>query len=663
MGKGEGGKEVVFFLFLTLVFFLFFSPASAQDNGDYEELVERNLEFRQKLKVLEEKYTALENERNVLIVHIRNLQEEKDRLVRLSGGAREGEASGDELKTAFGEVSKELGLVAKERDQLKKEFVKLKEANEEAVKALEDEKAKMNEEIGQIQSTFQANQKEGAAALSSLETEKASLADQMARLKKSFEEEKAALWVQREEAVAQAKTLAMVESQKAAKALEEEKVKFDRERKSLEAEKAKAVEEAQKKNRVIIKTLTEDKERLSDEINSLKKAFDAQKNDLLNQQKETVGKIKQENVLVMKSVEEENEMLTAEKANLEKKLESFREERGGLLARHEEATRKVDAEKETLAAQLKQLKEENEKFLEGSEQVLKKIQSESQVTIKALEEKAQGLAKQLAMEEALSQTKKEEWESRYQTLVSEQEALKVNSLALTEDNKALTQKFEEWVQEKKALEGSIRQGEEKSKSLLTDFRKKRESWRREIKAALGERKQLRKRIDQLDKAERWTKEESGRLKEEIDGFQNKVKELEDGLKAGQSARKEHESLIQKLTEENSGLRAKLLKRLPAALEDKQRLDMHFNLAVTYDKTGMYAQEEQEYLECLKIDPEDAHVHYNLAILYDDRLNDNTKALKHYKRYLSLRPTGEDAEKVKQWMLYAEEETRLSGQPH
>jgi tetratricopeptide (TPR) repeat protein len=91
--------------------------------------------------------------------------------------------------------------------------------------------------------------------------------------------------------------------------------------------------------------------------------------------------------------------------------------------------------------------------------------------------------------------------------------------------------------------------------------------------------------------------------------------------------------------------------------------MHFNLAVAYDKTGLYGAEEREYLECLKLDPGDANVHYNLGILYDDKLNDGVKALKHYRRYLELRPSGEDAEQVKEWVLTAEQKQRLKTEIH
>ena len=83
--------------------------------------------------------------------------------------------------------------------------------------------------------------------------------------------------------------------------------------------------------------------------------------------------------------------------------------------------------------------------------------------------------------------------------------------------------------------------------------------------------------------------------------------------------------------------------------------MHFNLAVAYDKTKMYKAEEREYLECLRLDPRDANVHYNLGILYDDKLKNDARAIKHYQKYLQLRPMGEDSEQVKEWIMHAEQQ--------
>jgi len=48
-------------------------------------------------------------------------------------------------------------------------------------------------------------------------------------------------------------------------------------------------------------------------------------------------------------------------------------------------------------------------------------------------------------------------------------------------------------------------------------------------------------------------------------------------------------------------------------------------------------------------PQSAEIHYKLALLYDDKLNDPLHALHHFKRYLVLNPDGAHATEVKDFM--------------
>src|SRR6267143_3284855 len=48
-------------------------------------------------------------------------------------------------------------------------------------------------------------------------------------------------------------------------------------------------------------------------------------------------------------------------------------------------------------------------------------------------------------------------------------------------------------------------------------------------------------------------------------------------------------------------------------------------------------------------PQSADVHFKLALLYDDKLNDPLHALHHFKRYLVLNPNGSHAVDVKEFM--------------
>jgi len=56
-----------------------------------------------------------------------------------------------------------------------------------------------------------------------------------------------------------------------------------------------------------------------------------------------------------------------------------------------------------------------------------------------------------------------------------------------------------------------------------------------------------------------------------------------------------------------------------------------------------------YESALDGTPQSAEVHYKLALLYDDKLNDPLNALHHFKRYLVLNPEGKHATEVKDFM--------------
>jgi len=97
-------------------------------------------------------------------------------------------------------------------------------------------------------------------------------------------------------------------------------------------------------------------------------------------------------------------------------------------------------------------------------------------------------------------------------------------------------------------------------------------------------------------------------------------------------------------------------QLEAARRLKERkLAYHYNLGLSYDRSGQYKKAVSEYKKALEVAPDDADTHYNLAIIYDDCLKDKKKAIEHYRRYLQLRPDAKDAERVAEWIREAEEE--------
>jgi tetratricopeptide (TPR) repeat protein len=78
--------------------------------------------------------------------------------------------------------------------------------------------------------------------------------------------------------------------------------------------------------------------------------------------------------------------------------------------------------------------------------------------------------------------------------------------------------------------------------------------------------------------------------------------------------------------------------------------------------GNYLRAITLYESALDDSPRSADVHYRLALLYDDKMHDPLHALHHFKRYLTLAPSGPRANEVKNFMKKDELElgTTLSG---
>src|SRR5580765_5510342 len=64
-------------------------------------------------------------------------------------------------------------------------------------------------------------------------------------------------------------------------------------------------------------------------------------------------------------------------------------------------------------------------------------------------------------------------------------------------------------------------------------------------------------------------------------------------------------------------------------------------------SGDFARAINLYEAALDDSPRCAEIHYKLALLYDDKLNDPVSALHHFKRYLALTPNGQHVKDVKE----------------
>jgi len=90
--------------------------------------------------------------------------------------------------------------------------------------------------------------------------------------------------------------------------------------------------------------------------------------------------------------------------------------------------------------------------------------------------------------------------------------------------------------------------------------------------------------------------------------------------------------------------------------EKLRADearVHYNMGNKYFHEGDYQKAADEYGQAIKLQPEDASAHFNLAFVSGEFVKDFKSAVKHYRLYLMLNPSAPDENLVKEKIIEAE----------
>jgi tetratricopeptide (TPR) repeat protein len=83
---------------------------------------------------------------------------------------------------------------------------------------------------------------------------------------------------------------------------------------------------------------------------------------------------------------------------------------------------------------------------------------------------------------------------------------------------------------------------------------------------------------------------------------------------------------------------------------KERANFYYNLASYATKSQLFDDALDYYNKALVLNPKDAATYYNMGVLYDEHLDNPSKAIFSYTKYLELAPTdASDREKVKKWI--------------
>ncbi len=98
--------------------------------------------------------------------------------------------------------------------------------------------------------------------------------------------------------------------------------------------------------------------------------------------------------------------------------------------------------------------------------------------------------------------------------------------------------------------------------------------------------------------------------------------------------------------------------IQAVTKEPKNSDLRFNLAVEYLKAEEFRRAERELKYAVQLNPKDKDACYNLGVLYNSYLNDKSKAVYYYGRYLDLVPRAADSMLVKGWIRELQKQIRL-----
>ena len=216
-----------------------------------------------------------------------------------------------------------------------------------------------------------------------------------------------------------------------------------------------------------------------------------------------------------------------------------------------------------------------------------------------------------------------------------------NKFLLTENQKTTTETQGEAKKLKDDLDKEHEKNLVSAKKLLDEIKQLSD----EKEQAILDLETAKKRFSKEQEFSQVANEDMNKLQTEVAKLRSKGREdVEDLEKAFKKKIQTYETRI--LTLEASLEKAQ--KRLSREAER-----YHFNLGVLYSQNKDFDSAVTEFKTTLGYNPQNALAHYNLGIIYDDYFKDKDSAKVHYRSFLELNPTSEDAEAVREWLANLE----------
>jgi tetratricopeptide (TPR) repeat protein len=112
---------------------------------------------------------------------------------------------------------------------------------------------------------------------------------------------------------------------------------------------------------------------------------------------------------------------------------------------------------------------------------------------------------------------------------------------------------------------------------------------------------------------------------------------------------EAEPRKEKAADENTQVSKATSHYLEEIKKETSSPDYYYNLGIDYLKKGQFVQAEESFKLTINLNPLDKDACYNLAVLYENYLGNQEKALKYYQQYLNINGGAADADQVKSWI--------------
>lgn len=206
---------------------------------------------------------------------------------------------------------------------------------------------------------------------------------------------------------------------------------------------------------------------------------------------------------------------------------------------------------------------------------------------------------------------------------------------------------------------TLQQDKSLSSGIQEDLKKKVEGAERKLDDQNGKIAQLESKLREAEEKMKRQKKNSANLEEQTRSAranpgmtQEYVKIVESEWLAAVAKTEDVEKDLQKTLGELSGQNKERSKLR------NETATMHYNLAVILTEQRNFPAAILEYQKVLESRPNDADAHYNLAVIYDDYVKNNEKALEHYREYVKAAPESPEAQKVRQWIQDKEYDTAM-----